>query len=357
MRGLITGILIVIVVAASVSGTVLHVPSEYATIQEAIDSVSSPYDTIMLAPGTYTGEGFTKLIRTTSWYGWIISSAGPDQTIIDLGGEWFYKSALNMRGLTLRNGSTALESSYLYVHETVFENNVIAISSDGAWPDLYAKECLFVDNDTAVITSAEGTWYEHVLFGCVFLNNEEVFLIDPIAESLLKVGSSVLAFNAVCTDTVYYLAVGNAYYKNGSVGEGGWAVRNLFWGNGDSLPQTAESGDREASTIIYADPLFCDTSLATGVDVSIYSPLLPANSECTDVIGNVSVGCDCGDADMSSHINVADLAYLVAYLFHGGPAPAPIEAGEEDGLQGVNVADITYLVAYLFQGGPAPLCP
>ncbi len=34
----------------------LHVPAEYATIQEAVDAAVSG-DTILIAPGTYTGEG------------------------------------------------------------------------------------------------------------------------------------------------------------------------------------------------------------------------------------------------------------------------------------------------------------
>ncbi|MEW5995397.1 MAG: hypothetical protein AB1744_13525, partial [Candidatus Zixiibacteriota bacterium] len=69
------------------------------------------------------------------------------------------------------------------------------------------------------------------------------------------------------------------------------------------------------------------------------------------------VGCDCGNADMEMGINVADLTFLVAYLFQGGPAPSPYEAGETDGQPGVYITDITYLVAFLFQGGPAPVCP
>ena len=61
-------------------------------------------------------------------------------------------------------------------------------------------------------------------------------------------------------------------------------------------------------------------------------------------------------------IDVADLTYLVAYLFQGGPAPPCIDEGNADGVIGpggpIDVADLTYLVAYLFQNGPAPPpCP
>ena len=61
-------------------------------------------------------------------------------------------------------------------------------------------------------------------------------------------------------------------------------------------------------------------------------------------------------------VDVADLTYLVAYLFQGGPPPPCPEEGNADGLIGpagpIDVADLTYLVAYLFQSGPAPApCP
>ncbi len=61
-------------------------------------------------------------------------------------------------------------------------------------------------------------------------------------------------------------------------------------------------------------------------------------------------------------IDVADLTYLVSYLFGGGAPPPCEEEGNVDGIIGaggpIDVADLTYLVAYLFLGGPAPApCP
>ncbi len=73
-----------------------------------------------------------------------------------------------------------------------------------------------------------------------------------------------------------------------------------------------------------------------------------------------------GNADgltgSGGEVDVADLTYLVAYLFMGGPEPPCIDEGNVDGLVSaggpIDVADLTYLVAYLFLGGPAPApCP
>jgi len=73
-----------------------------------------------------------------------------------------------------------------------------------------------------------------------------------------------------------------------------------------------------------------------------------------------------GNADgiigVGGPIDVADLTYLVSYLFKSGPEPPCLEEGNVDGIIGIggpiDVADLTYLVAYLFKSGPAPPpCP
>lgn len=62
-----------------------------------------------------------------------------------------------------------------------------------------------------------------------------------------------------------------------------------------------------------------------------------------------------GDVNASGGVDVADVTYLVDYLFRGGPPPTPMLAGDTD-CSGepefpVNVADLTTLVDYLFRGG------
>jgi hypothetical protein len=65
----------------------------------------------------------------------------------------------------------------------------------------------------------------------------------------------------------------------------------------------------------------------------------------------------CGDISYDCQgPNIADLTYLVDFLFRDGDPP-PLEATADiDGVSGVNVADLTYLVEYLFHVGPAPVC-
>jgi hypothetical protein len=62
-----------------------------------------------------------------------------------------------------------------------------------------------------------------------------------------------------------------------------------------------------------------------------------------------------GDIDFDGGVNVADLTFLVGYLFQGGAPPLFQNSADVDASCGVNVADVTYLVAFLYQSGSAPL--
>jgi len=61
-----------------------------------------------------------------------------------------------------------------------------------------------------------------------------------------------------------------------------------------------------------------------------------------------------GDANADGEINMADVVYLLNYLFANGPAPTPLPAGDAncDGI--VDIADAVYLINYLFIDGPPP---
>jgi arylsulfotransferase ASST len=75
------------------------------------------------------------------------------------------------------------------------------------------------------------------------------------------------------------------------------------------------------------------------------------------MISGSTYGFICGDADNNNEgPNVADLVYLVDYLFKGGTAPEILESSSVDGEPGILVSDLTYMVDFLFKGGDAPVC-
>jgi subtilisin family serine protease len=72
-----------------------------------------------------------------------------------------------------------------------------------------------------------------------------------------------------------------------------------------------------------------------------------------------AIGYVCGDADGVAPVDIADVVYLIAYIFSGGAAPTPLLAGDADCSLDIDVADVVYLINYIFSQGAAPCaaCP
>jgi hypothetical protein len=66
----------------------------------------------------------------------------------------------------------------------------------------------------------------------------------------------------------------------------------------------------------------------------------------------------CGDINADGlGPNIADLTFLVAYLFSGGDPPPREDMADINGGDGrINIVDLVYFVDYLFGGGPPPDC-
>ncbi len=61
-----------------------------------------------------------------------------------------------------------------------------------------------------------------------------------------------------------------------------------------------------------------------------------------------------GDASGDGVVDVADVIYLINYLFRNGDPPDPLASGDENGDCEVNIGDVIYLINYLFREGPPP---
>ncbi len=61
-----------------------------------------------------------------------------------------------------------------------------------------------------------------------------------------------------------------------------------------------------------------------------------------------------GDANADGKVLLADIVYLVSYLFKQGPAPAQLSSADANFDGKANLADIVFLVSYLFKSGPSP---
>jgi hypothetical protein len=63
-----------------------------------------------------------------------------------------------------------------------------------------------------------------------------------------------------------------------------------------------------------------------------------------------------GDVNGDKIINIADIVFLINYLFIGGPAPVKFTEGDVNCDEIINVSDIVFLINHLFIGGPVPRC-
>ena len=62
-----------------------------------------------------------------------------------------------------------------------------------------------------------------------------------------------------------------------------------------------------------------------------------------------------GDVNGDWSVDIADVTYLVAFMFRHGPPPVwPGWRGNINGSGGIDISDVTYLTSFEFRSGPAP---
>jgi hypothetical protein len=114
----------------------------------------------------------------------------------------------------------------------------------------------------------------------------------------------------------------------------------------------ADSGNGAGSFIFTPD---YDQAGVYLVTFTASDGILP-DSEVVEITVNDTTAYIRGDANGDGEINIADVTYLINYLFAEGSAPDPLWVGDANCDGVVNIADVTYLVNYLFIGGPPPGC-
>ncbi len=63
-----------------------------------------------------------------------------------------------------------------------------------------------------------------------------------------------------------------------------------------------------------------------------------------------------GDANGDQTIDLADVVFLINYLYKEGPAPDPLDSGDANCDEVVDLSDVVYLINYLYKEGPPPPC-
>lgn len=174
---------------------------------------------------------------------------------------------------------------------------------------------------------------------------------DVVLDSFSTSGCRTEAFDTVYlkhynpgSQATFYLSAGNEPTAP-LLAAGAGPVLRLFYSAG---PET-EVGDSVLLDIdgystrepgFFGDKLDYVPVLQNGV--------LTCMSCCVGIRGNV-------DADIDDRCDIADLIFLVSYMFSEGPQPPCFKEADMNASTAVDVADLLFLVDYMFAEGFAPL--
>ena len=169
----------VIVGANSARATTYRVPSEYITILAGIVQCS-PGDTVLVAPGTYTGTG-NRNLNSNGTNIVLRSESGPESTIIDCQlATWALLLGAGMTGetvvdgFTFENATTAISitAGAPTLRNCSFGNNVKALDCTGSSSPI-VDSCAFVGNGDYLVASSGAIQCSSIsLFSCTFEDNQ-----------------------------------------------------------------------------------------------------------------------------------------------------------------------------------------
>jgi hypothetical protein len=122
--------------------------------------------------------------------------------------------------------------------------------------------------------------------------------------------------------------------------------------NPGSFYDTLDPGEMDTIEVFTEIPYYAGMNLTDVlklVSTSLSNPMVKDSA-----LFSITVKYLRGDANGDTSISVADVVYIISYLFKGGPAPQYYDSGDVncDGL--ISVSDVVYLISYLFKLGNPP---
>jgi predicted outer membrane repeat protein len=254
---------------------IINVPSEMPTILAAVNAAADG-DTILVAPGIYSGEGNCDITITGKSVA-IISETGCANTIIDCQGiDTAQHRAFFISGQESSN--TIIEGFTIKGGYNTSGAAVYCISTSPTF-----KFCIFSDN----LSTLSG--------GAIRCKNSSPTLIN----------CTFVANSAKTGGAIFGLASSSPYLENciiafsgsgGSIATGDGSSQPLLaccniFGNagGDWVASISNQANSEGNLSV--DPLFCD------FDRSLFfidpnSPCAPENNSCGQLIGALPAGCN-----------------------------------------------------------------
>ncbi|KAA3634480.1 MAG: hypothetical protein DWP97_06985 [Calditrichaeota bacterium] len=302
---------------------------DFTTIQSALNAANH-FDTVLVAPGTYTGPLNTELdFNNKKLY--LISEEGPESTIIDCQDTYqgfvftaLAESLVVVEGFTITNGYNSgggggikiINSSPIFknciisdCHSGVYHGGGIQIQGELSAP--LFQNCT-IKNNTANTSGAGafiGGQATPIFESCLFVNNESY---EGSAATVIQASPTfrncTMVNNQSTYTTIYVLATSYPVFENNiiayntgypivlSAGPNNWPNYplfqcNNFYGNsrGDWGYELAPYFGVDGN--ISENPYFCDTTNNLFTLGSI-SSCLPENNSCNQLIGAFGQGCE-----------------------------------------------------------------
>ncbi len=318
----------------SIPGTI-HVPADFSTIQAAIDAATGG-DSIIVGPGVYSEslDITEKSVHIKSESGSMVTiiTSSSSSDLVTFRNDGGNVSSLD--GFTLLGGRIGIlceNAGPIITHNILRDQNItnwgaISLGGDGNGTD-GPSPAVIVNN--TIVGCANGA-------------------ISTFSTAQPTVKNNILAFNA------HY-----AIHRNSTSSTYPHPIMeyNSVFGNGvDYQNITPGVG------VITTDP-----KLSIVMTILIESPCIDAGDPApsfndpdgsrNDIGASPYTCCSvAGDANNDFSFNIADVMYLIDFIFQGGPASSCSASVDPDVSGEVNIADVTYLVASIFSGGKAPVC-
>jgi hypothetical protein len=286
-------------------GSLLHVPAEYSTIQEAIDAASD-WDTVLVADGVYKGVGN----RDIDFRGKKIqlkSENGAENCIIDCNGLWRHRgfdfhsgedADSILDGLTITNGYGGIGGGIYCGASSPTITNCTFRSNSSGWDggamcnrgrNSVIANCTFSDNSAGYYGDGgaiHNSGRNSTVTNCTFSGNSAEYHGDGGAihnagrnftvTNCTFSGNSAERWGGAINNTAGSLAITNCAFTGNSAEKGG-VMRNdgrnsvvtncILWGNGPWQIYSTSStvvtysdvqGGWEGVGNIDAEPLFVD---------------------------------------------------------------------------------------------------
>jgi len=394
---------LLVISTQAVSAAVIHVPADYLTVQEGINAAAVG-DTVEVAAGTYFGNIVVDKPIT-------LQGASSAETTLDGQGVGSVVS-INANSVVVRNVRVR-SSGPVWIEDSVLDAGINVLGFDSCLID----RCRFSENGRSGVGLAMACY--NTIANCTFSNSEEgvVFYaptwIDNVRENIGNVirrcsfsshthcsiqfthGASwhrenIAEENCMAAGQIgLYLiqCYANTIRYNYIAGNVSYGIFHYVCtcGGGDNVLHhntLVNNGDNATDMGSFYDPNYWfspadgegnywsdydgtdgdgdgigDSEYEIGgspFPVTDWYPLMwrpDPYSQCVGIRGNV-------DGDPADAIDIADLVYLVDYMFSGGLPPMSLDEANIDGLGETDISDLVYLVDYMFNSGPAPPpCP